>query len=668
MTKKLWHRLVAGVLALCMMAILGCTPQDQPTGSNPSDAGKLSYADLYENQPVKAEPLSGAALYKASYGYVLSSEQGYNGFYYQFGSSYADMAYADGVWSGGDAKMKDGVMTPGKDAAVRAFQVPVTAKAHIYGNPYLVGSGTAKVTIYNGDTKLWEGEITDTTGLYHSHTIDLTANAKLYFVAEGAEVYWNPTVDFTLATETSLHHTVDGYYGDVHPFYDVKTGKLYMYYLSTGLQKGDKVEQFTSLLTVSDNMLSYSPVKLQMDKKAPPEITDYFALGVYVDKDGRYRSSYGRGVYAGGSVSDDLITWCNGMELYIDDADGLLKYTYRADFTVPGVISGRDPDITYDPETNQYYCVVMNYYTNLTDKGRKCLALYVADENGRYGVSATELVDFTNRGDPECPQLKKIGDRWYLLYSVWGTGTAGNVGCLSYRVGDAGVTPDKVDWNSKPEYTLEGGDLHAAQICQAGDMWYLYGWLNYTPHMSVWGGYLNMAREVFQRADGTLGTRCDDYLTELLKMGRMVKFADIQAQPEATVSSLEGSFGRSWLEAKITLPESSDYAVFQVGDGSDTYYVGLAREKGELYLSISQKLEDMTSGCRIKLHDPKQTEFHLQVSLDGPFIEAYVNDEYSVTSHTKLSASYSFKLMVDKDVTVTDAEVCKLADLNNIFD
>ncbi len=668
MRKKICKHLLAGALALSLLMTCGCTGGGETTGGKPVGPEKLTYADLYANEPQKVEPLSGAATYKASYGYVLSGEQGYNGFFYHYGDKGLEMTYADGIWSGGDAKMEGGVMTPGKDAAVRTFAAPVTGKAHIYGNPYLVGSGTAKVTIYSGDIKLWEGEVTDETGLYHSQELELTAGTPLRFVAEGAAVYWNPTVDFALLKEENLHTTVDGYYGDVHPFYDVKTGKLYMYYLSTGMQKGDKVPQFTSLLTVSDNMIGYTPVKLQMDSKTPPEITEYFALGVYVDKDGLYRSSYGRGNYAGGSVSSDLITWSNGMSPYVDDADGLLKYTYRADFTLEGVYSGRDPDITYDPETNQYYCVVMNYFSHATDKGKKCLALYVADEQGRYGVNAVNALDFTGRGDPECPQLKKIGDRWYLLYSVYGTGTAGNVGCLSYRVGDAGVSPEKVDWNSKPEYTLEGGDLHAAQICQAGDLWYLYGWLNYIPHTSVWGGYLNMAREVFQREDGTLGTRCDPYLEKLLKMGRVDTFSDLQAQPQAAVSTLDGTFGRSWLEAKLTLPEGSKYAAVKVTDGTNTYYVGLAREYGKLYLSVGRGLDAMSAGCVIEIHETDETQFDLKLSLDGPFIEAFVNDTYSVTCHTKLAGKYQFALMADSGASIVDAEVCKLADMNNIFD
>ena len=74
------------------------------------------------------------------------------------------------------------------------------------------------------------------------------------------------------------------------------------------------------------------------------------------------------------------------------------------------------------------------------------------------------------------------------------------------------------------EYSLDGGDLHAAQLCEVGGRYYMYGWIGSSPNANVWGGNLNLAREVYVKADGTLGTRCDEYLTKLLNKGRMQSF------------------------------------------------------------------------------------------------------------------------------------------------
>lgn len=684
MKRKFILLLLPAVILFNLFVFAACnknTPKEPEVEDN-----TLTYEDIYRNETVKSEPLSGAVLYKASYGYNLNDVQGYNAFRYQSvaDGGYEDMTYEGGVWKGNGASLENGMMTATESVgAVRTFIAPADGKAHVYGNPYLAGGSPAEIVVTHGGDEIVRTSVYDDIGIYHSDEIMLSEGDTLRFEVRGdSSVYWNPTVDYTLAEEKSLHHTVDGYYGDVHPFYDEKTGKMYMYYLSTGMQSESVSERFSSLLSTSGDMVRYEPTPLKMDEKNPPEQELYYALGVYVDKDGRYRSSYGKGNYAGGSVSDDLLVWSNGAEPYVDENDGFLKYTFRAYFD-SDVVSGRDPDIYYDRESGKYYCVVMNYYSAAAANGEKSLALYTAGEDGRFSTQAVKLVDFTGRGDPECPQLKKIGDRWYLFYSVYGTGTAGNVGNLSYRIGDAGATPDKVDWNSKREYALDGGDLHAAQLCQVGDMFYMYGWINYTPDANVWGGYLNLAREVYRKPDATLGTRCDGYLTSLLNMGRVAAFdagntvsagmnADggrFEAVSQSASAEIEGEYGRSLIFAHIDMPASATYAGVTLKSDGQEYFVGLKRHMGKLYLTVSRDPDSYVAGCRIEILDGSATSFDLKIVADGNFIEAFVNDEYSLTANTRLGDNYRFALTSFGAGTVfSDAEICKLADYNNIYD
>ena len=673
------RRAAAAVLMAACLAGCSLLPACKNKEETPVVTEKLTYADLYETQPVRTAPIEGKAVYKASYGYTLMQEQGYNHFFYQYRAqdgSFADMTAEGEGWQGGGASLTGARMKAGDADAVRTFVAPESGVARIFGNPRLVSGSQAHVTLMQGGNVLAEYEVTDGKGIWHEQTVALEQGDEVRFIVSGdAEVDWNPTIDYTLSAEKLLHHTVDGYYGDVHPFYDEASGKLYMYYLSTGMQEGEKKEQFSSLLTVSDNFVQYNDVELKMDEQNPPEQELYYALGVYVDAEGRYRSSYGKGGYAGGSVSDDLLVWQNAAEPYIDEADGLLKYTWRAYFD-EGVYSGRDPDITYDAESGTYYCVVMNYYSSAEANGEKGLALYRAGKDGKFSTKAVRLVDLTGRGDPECPQLKKIGNRWYLFYSVYGTGTAGNVGYLHYRVGDEGVPPEEVDWNSKEEHALEGGDLHAAQVCSVGGMWYLFGWINYRPHANVWGGYLNLAREVYQREDGLLATRCDEYLLSLLNKGHVASFgADARLNgmevrnggfavtSQTGSAQLAGTFGRSLIEAEIELPLSASSAGVTLSEDGTTYHVRLKRQNGELYLCI----ESGSAGCSVKVEDADETTFSLIVAADGPFIEAYCNGSVSLSSHTALTGSYTLGLAGSEGAELS-AEVYKLADYNNIFD
>lgn len=675
-------RTVSKILA-CAAAVtcLACT------ACNPADSGKdkesdlMKYSEIYAHKDEKSPALTGKALYKASYGYTLSKEQGYNNFYYRYNDGgEKDMTLSGDIWTGGGAKMDGGVMKATADTgAVRVFRCPAAGSARVYGNPKLVSGAGATVGIYDNDTKIAEWTVDTAEGIWHDQTLALTAGHELKFIVKGdAEIYWNPTVDYTLAEEVLLHHTADGDYGDVHPYYDRDSGKLYMFYLSTGRNQLEYVPQFTSLATVSSDFVHYEPVKIGVSSTNPPEQSEYFVLGVIKDKHGIYRSSYGKYNYAGCDMSRDLLTWEGCAKPYVDESDGLMKYTYRAYFTSHGAVWGRDPDLFYNPEDDKIYCVVMNYYTDKGDKGEKWLTLYTADGDGKFTDSSARLLDFTGKGDPECPQLKKIGDRWYLFYSQYGTGVAGNVGLLNYRMGDKGVTPDQVDWASKPEYALDGGDIHAAQLTEVGGRYYMYGWMAGAIEANYWGGPINLAREVYVRSDGTLATRCDEYFTKLLNKGLAASFdkdscdtdgasfdnGDIAFEKDGGTVTLNREQGRSLLFAHIECGADGD-AVFRFEAGGGVYTAGVVSRGGKRYLEIKNVANGVN---RVVEMDNTLTSFDLKIIADGKFLEAFVNDEYSVTAHTFLKGDYKISLSAANGTKVSGARVCKLSDYNNIFD
>ncbi len=645
---------------------------------------KLSYGDLYFTEETLSAPIEGQAVYKASYGYTKKTEQGYNNFYYKYlkNGNYSDATLQDGLFAGDGAKFDGKVMTSAKSSsAVRAFVAPVSGKAHVYGNPKPI-DGDLSVKVISGSATLFEKALDNEAGVYHSNTVELTKGQTIYFVLKGeGSAEWNPTVDYVMARERSLHHAADGFYGDVHPFYDEGSKTMYMYYLSTGKQSDGYIPTFQSLATTSRNMIQYDDVKIQIDEKAPCEQDLYYVLGVIKDADGKYRSSFGFGNYAGTSVSDDLITWKRGSEPYIDPADDILKYTYRVYFD-QGVYSGRDPDIFYDKDSKQYYCIVMNYLSSSGANGKKVLALYKGDEKGIFSTKATKIMDFTGRGDPECPQIKKIGDRWYIFYSEYGTGTSGNVGRLAYKVGDKGTAPENVDWESKEELYLDGADVHAAQVCRVGDYYYMYGWMGYNPHVSVWGGYLNLPREVFVREDGTLGARMDPELTRLLNKGLVASlnsgtatldgFTESNGSFTSTKSrayaNFNDRFDRSLIKANVSL-NADEAAGVKISCGDTKYYAGVFKKNGRTYLAVTRDWTNPFDGVYQEIRDLDILDKELKIVCDGQFIEVFIGDTFALTAHTKLNGQYNFSLMAEGEgVKLNNFNIYRLADYYNIFD
>ncbi|MBO4733169.1 MAG: hypothetical protein J5662_01700, partial [Clostridia bacterium] len=551
-------------------------------------------------------------MYKASYAYFTIPEkmfQGYNGFAYRkinaSNGAWADMSVdsSTGKWSGESSYMIGSQMTSTNlEYAQRVFCAMRLGNVVVSGNPRLVSGNSAVVTVSISDltdstneTVVCEYTLTDKEGIYHNNTINITNGSDgfykcIKFTAKGnATVEWNPTINYnTNSAEELLHRAADGWLGDVHPFYH--DGKLYIYYLSTGNETQSTHALYDSLLFQSDDFIHFNNKPIAIDNNNKPDTTTYFVLGTYTDSKGVFRSCFGNGQTISSSKSTDLYTWGSGSEYYFDK-DGNMGYKNRI-YLDSQVKSFRDPAMYYDPFSEKTYCVILSYYSTLREKGEKGLALYKGDKEGVYENNFTKLIDFTDStgaNDAECPQIIRIGSRWYLFYSRYGTGTAGNVGRLSYRIGDVNTAPDKVNWKNKPEYTLDGGDLHAAQICEVGDKYYMFGWVNYLANQNVWGGYLNLAREVFQKPDGTLGSRIDECFYSLLNHGKICDISANNTSGNLSVSggtfisngngssTVNGSYGRSIIEGSFSLKGNGAFAGFSAKQGGTTYYAGVVR-------------------------------------------------------------------------------------------
>jgi hypothetical protein len=618
----------------------------------------VRYEDLYKKDTSLRGDNTTAKRYPASDGYYGNSEQGHNHYSYvaKTGDAYEDMEYSNGAFSKSGASLSLDVMTSTVDTkAVRKFVSPMAGTALVHGQLKTLSATEEDVLeVYQNDTLVDQVAFGYAPGIYWEKELTLATGDVLYFVlTTPGSVSFNPVVDFTGSGEVSLHQNVDGEYGDVHPFYDTKNERMIMYYLSTGKEQNSVHEQFTTLATVSSDMINFSQLELYRDESNPPAITNYYALGVYECPDGIYRSCFGNGSYVGCSSSKDLINWQNGEEVYMDEETSMLAYHYRVNFG-SDVASGRDPYIFYDKERQEYFCIVMNYYSTAIANGKKGLAIYTGNLSGDYSSEYYKALDCTGRGDPECPQVFKIGNRYYIAYSIYGTGTSGNVGKYAYRVGDEGKSPTEVAWDEKEERYLDGGDLHAAQLVFVGDKMYLYGWMTSVAKQNIWGGAMNLSREVIVNEDGTLGTRIDPCFSELMDKGLIEE-----------VGTDARTVKRSILKANITASAGAKGG-FAVNVSGNTYYIGIFNDGDQPVLAVTESIDQPDSGVFINL-DGINGETDLTVLLDGGFIEAFVGGRFGLCARVNEATSYQVLSFTD-GATVSGAEIHKLSDLRDILD
>lgn len=598
------------------------------------------------------------------------------------------MQLTENRWSYEESYIDEAVMhSTNEISAVRGFIAPYTGAALISGKYFDVDSaGNSQIKIFINEEEVYsttESTILkpgDKEGYYIEFKYNLKENDVVSFVLEAINndvtVSFNPTIDYKMTTESSLHYILpegipnDTYLGDVHPFYD--NGKMYMYYLNTA-------GRFQSCLITSDNLINYSRSICESHSSNPPEQDNYFVLGVCKYKDGKYRSYFGLGDGYGCSVSDDLHVWSNA-----DVLDDKFKVMYRTYFDYDNYpAGGRDPYIFYDENIDRYCVIAMAYKT----KEDRYLVLYVSDDSeGKYFTQKPiPLMNFKN-GDPECPMAMKIGKRWYIFTSVYGSSSHG-VGRLSYWIGDENKDIAEVNWMSKTEHYLEGEDLEAAQLVEVGNKQYLYGWIPNQALGGCWGGYLNIAREVIQLEDGTLGTRLDPVLNQIISKGKLFDITErnfsnvngfnivgntLSSTSKAT-ANVDINVKRHIIDCNIDLGNTNNNEVsFVFTQGTLKVKVSVVYDGNSSYIVVA-KLNGIRSTEYSKMKINGQVDLNnisLRIVTEGKIMEIFANGNTGLCANTELDSNQFSTLSVESSsaVKISNLSISKLSNADNILD
>ena len=119
----------------------------------------------------------------------------------------------------------------------------------------------------------------------------------------------------------------------------------------------------------------------------------------------------------------------------------------------------------------------------------------------------------------ECPDLFKVQDWWYLVFSEFSDGFA-----VRYRMARTLAGP----WQSAPEDSLDSRAYYAAKTASDGTRRYAFGWIPTKEGETdsgawQWGGEL-LVHELCQREDGRLDTRMPEAVRR--PFGRRTSLAD----------------------------------------------------------------------------------------------------------------------------------------------
>ncbi|MBL8892880.1 MAG: hypothetical protein JNL67_23080 [Planctomycetaceae bacterium] len=290
---------------------------------------------------------------------------------------------------------------------------------------------------------------------------------------------------------------VDHAVGDVHPFFF--DGVCYLFYLRPG--------GFHSALVTSHDLLQWESAKLTVDVAHPANSkVPYFVLGVIRDAQApgnRFRSYYGHKNAMYSSESEDLLHWRASDDSFrVPEGEELFRRR-------------RDPFVFWNEDEQKFWCVMT---TQLHDRpqDRAGAISYATSSNLQDWTNEGLLLDTGSMGEPECPQMFKIGEYWYLLFSEYHQAVGGPTYLRSRQ--------SRGPWELADADVLDGKDLCAAQVAHDGNSWVLMGWIPDTPARpgnQAWGGHLALPREIFSRDHGRLGSRIHSSIREKIRGSRL---------------------------------------------------------------------------------------------------------------------------------------------------
>ena len=569
---------------------------------------------------------------KASFGYLGNENQGFNRwYYYEETSSLNEMTYDSGVkgFKGSNSSIiKDTMSSKNNAKAVREFRVTKDGSATICGNISTEENSSCEFAIFKNQTQIYpqNGVISltnDTQGMYYSLNEELLSGDRIYFKVSGT-AKCNPTIYYGERNEILYHVPSWNFWGDVHPFY--YNGTMYMYNIQAYLEDVGNERNLWCLSTSTD-MFNYEEV----DYEVFDFVQNHHNPSLYV-----YNTVYDKETFPYGN---------------------------------------RDMFLFFDEGAQRYVYIGLCYYSDYSS----CMGCRVSDDDTgtKWTTPMYSLRDYARYNDPECTQAIKIKDRWYLITSIWGR-SIHSVGRPTYYIGDPGKNFLDNDWSTKEEHYLDGEDMCAANFANVGgDKWLMYGWIPKTSYGNnepvyfdgtrdhgLWGGNINVPKELLQNEDGTLSTRLDTRVTELLDRGRLLKEDNPKNNQDL------GTFNRSFVQFDVDVPKDVDEVAYQMMAEGKTYNVRLMHKKDGAYMQIYCK-EDTGHPLASEMKIGKDISGHhnFKLVIDHSVCEFYLDDLFTLTARISMFGGvHTSRLYADGNATFSNLTISKLAHQEDVYD
>ena len=442
----------------------------------------------------------------------------------------------------------------------------------------------------------------------------------------------------------------DGWVGDTIPF--AHDGKFYIYYLHDE-RKGNTQDEY-GYRTSWNLLITEDGVNVKDCKVVLPvgeyDDADYacYTGSVIEGNDGNFHMFYtaqnnynpkyhrdGKPLqYVAHAISTDLINW-----------EKLPELTFGADERIYEPFDWRDPFVFYNEEEKCFDMLLAARLRGASEKNGGCVGLCRS-----YDLLHWEAKEpFYNPESymtHECPDLFKLGNKWYLVYSTFSEKFV-----THYRMSDKLSGP----WTSPIEDTFDARAFYAAKTAQVGDKRMAFAWVPTKRGESdfgqyEWGGNF-IAHEINQTTDNKLTVKPAEGLINMFNnefVNEKLNKVEIENYEGEKSYVIDGMKDTCMIEAVIEFSEG--VRSFGIGLRQDSalangYYLRFEPFYNRIVADmwprrirgVNQWYVDGDKTFMVELERPfdykslKDNKVHIRVVADGSIICLYVNDITALT-------------------------------------
>jgi len=449
----------------------------------------------------------------------------------------------------------------------------------------------------------------------------------------------------------------DGWAADFIPFY--WQGEYHLFYLKDYRDKATHGEGTPWFHLGTRDFVHFIDYGEALPRGREDEQDLYVFTGCAMEKDGLFHIFYtGHNPHfrAAGkpeqavmhATSRDLIYWQK------DPANPILF----ADAEPYEPHDWRDPFVFWNPEAAEYWMLLAARVKHGPSIRRGITAL----------AASKDLVNWTIR-DPfwepslyfthECPDLFKIGDWWYLVYS-----TFSERNLTHYRMSRSLEGP----WLAPANDSFDGRAFYAAKTASDGQRRFAFGWdPTRTGEKDTgnwnWGGHL-VVHEVLQGADGSLSVRVPPEITSQFThtiQPRVSPHGKVQT-PRTDIFTLDAESSFAWatlglipatgmIETTITFaPQTRGVGVLlRADDTLDNYYqVRLEPGFNRVVFDRCPRPGDEPPIIERPIHLEAGRPVHIRILIEGTMVVAYLNDQVAFCTRGYDHSGGSYGLFVSE--------------------